>query len=165
VSPPRQAALNRLAMFLAASQPTYPLYVWYLAGGDWWVSFGTSLSCVPFALVPALARRSSDAGLWAVPLIGAANTVLGVGLFGLASGVAWLLVPCALIVAMSGVRNGVAWGLVLLAGAAALAALVPGPVGRFSPAGLAALARLNFGSAALLCPIIWLLLRPARQPA
>lgn len=160
-----QAALNRLALFLAASQPTYPLYVWYLAGGDWWVSFGTSLSCIPFALVPALARWSPQAGRWAVPLIGAANTVLGVGLFGLASGVAWLLVPCALIVAMSGVRYGVAWGLVLLVTSAALAAVIPGPVGQFSPEGLAALARLNFGSAVLLCPIIWLLLRPARQLA
>lgn len=158
VSPPPQAALDRLALLLAASQPTYPLYVWYLAGGDWWISFGTSLSAVPFALVPTIARSWPPVGRWAVPVIGTANTLFGVVLFGLASGVTWLLVPCAVITAMSGVRRAIPWALVWLASSVIISLILPGPLGRFGPEGLAALNRLNLGSALLLCPIAWWML-------
>jgi len=160
-SPP-QAALDRLALFLAACQPTYPLYVWWLAGGDWWLSGLTSLSAIPFALVPRLARRAPNAGRLAVPVVGAANTLLGVGLFGRASGIWWLLVPSALILALSGTRHAARWALAMLAIGAAAILLMPGPVGSFPAAGLAALWRVNAISAAILCVAIPLMLRKKR---
>lgn len=163
---PSQAQLNRLALWLAACQPTYPFYVKWLAGGDWWLGFGVAVSVVPFALVPRLAKAWPLAGRLAIPLIGSLNTALALLLFGRESGVGWLIVPAALVMALSGValEGWLALGLLLLG--AALPWAMPGPIGHFSAEGEAALLRLNLGSALALCPIILWMLAPlgGREP-
>ena len=151
---PSQARINSLALWLAACQPSYPFYVKWLAGGDWWLGFATATAAVPLALVPHLARRAPLAGRWAVPLIGLLNTWLGVWLFGRGSGVGWLVVPCALVLACSGVARAKLWALALLAAGTGVIWAMPGPLGHFSPPATESLLRLNLGSAGLLCVLV-----------
>jgi hypothetical protein len=149
----RQQATNRLAMIIAASQPTYPLYVRVLAGGDWWLAGITSLSLFAFLAVPWAARRSRLLGATLIPIAGTGNSIIGVMLFGRASGVWAFVIPSALILALAPIRRNVLLALLLTLGASAAVLLAPGPVGHFPAAGLASLWRLNVTSAAVLCAI------------
>ena len=98
---PLVAAGNLIAVVLGYNTPTYPLFVWWLAGpalalrGLWamWVF-------VPFMVVPLIARRFPVAArLWLVAAA-TANTVVCLFLYGAASGVFLFLIPCAALASL-----------------------------------------------------------------
>ena len=97
---PLVAAGNQIAIVVAWNQPFYPLYIYWLVGGDIGVPFLVLLSTPLYLAVPVIARCDSLAGRALLPLAGIANTMLGAKLFGEASGVELFLVPCAMAAAM-----------------------------------------------------------------
>ena len=166
---PLAAACNRIALLVASNQPLYPLYVWWLVGGDWWVSCWTFLSTPLFAGVPWLARRNALAGRAAVPVAGVANGLISAKAFGSASAVELFLIPCALI-ALLGFRRG-EWPVAgLLAAAVFAAALLHGhtgaALGGFTAAQYGHFRRLNaYSVAALSLVIVWTLSRARASSA
>jgi hypothetical protein len=156
---PATSACNRIALLVASSQPTYPLYIGWLVGGDWWVACVTFLSTPFFLAVPALARRSAAGGQALLVLAGVGNAVLATKALGAASGVEAFLVPTALI-ALLAFTGRLRLGLVLANMAVALLHSAYGmPWAEFSAPGYAALLRLNRLSAGLLSLIIlWMLI-------
>ena len=97
---PRLAAANLIALVLAWNQPFYPLYLWWIVGSAAWVGLPGTLSCLLFAAVPAIARRSSLLGRVALTVFGLGNTVFCMTLLGEPSGVGLFLFPCAMLAAM-----------------------------------------------------------------
>lgn len=166
---PLTAACNRIALIVAWNQPFYPLYLWWIVGGDWWVSVWTFLSTPFFAGVPIVARRNALAGRALLPLAGIANGMLSIKAFGEASGVALFLIPCALI-ALLAFRRPEQMVAVALSGATAVAGLTLGhygaPLGHFDAGQYARLWRLNGTSvAALSAVILWSLIRARASSA
>ena len=160
---PLAAASNRIALLVASNQPFYPLYLWWIVGGDWWVGFWTFLSTPFFASVPIVARRNALAGRAMLPLTGIANSILGAKVFGEASGVALFLLPCGLI-GLLAFRRAERPMPSLLLGATLIAVLAHGhyglPVGAFNAEEYAHLLRLNaFSVAALSAALLWILIR------
>jgi hypothetical protein len=156
---PLTAATNRIALLVAFNQPFYPVYLWWIVGGDWRVSAWTFLSTPFFAGVPAIARRNSLAGRAMLPLTGIANGVLSTKAFGEASGVELFLIPCAVIALLSFRR--VEWRVILVVIATTLAAgLAHGhygsPFGRFDSDQYAHFRRLNGFSVAALSTVVLL---------
>lgn len=160
---PPTAACNRIALIVASNQPSYPLYLWWIVGGDWQVAGWTFLSTPFFAVAPLVARRHALAGRVMLPLTGIANGVLSAKAFGEASGVELFLIPCLLIAAL-GFRPEERRVIATLVCATLLAALVHGhygtPFGVFSPAQYSHFLRLNVMSVAILSAVIgWQLIR------
>jgi len=160
---PLTAACNRIALLVALNQPLYPLYLWWLVGGDWWVSGWTFLSTPFFAGVPAMARRNPLVGRALLPLTGIANGMVSAKAFGTASGVELFLIPCALIAVLGFHRREGRVSAILLA-VAALILLLHGDygvaLGRFSLVQYADFARLNaYSVAGLSVAILWMLIR------
>jgi hypothetical protein len=156
---PATSACNRIALLVASSQPTYPLYIAGLVGGEGWVACVTFLSTPFFLAVPALARRNASAGRALLVLAGVGNGVLATKALGTASGVEAFLVPTALI-ALLAFRGRFRIGLVLVN---VFATLLHGAYGtpwaEFSAQSYAALLRLNACSAGLLSLVIlWMLI-------
>src|ERR1700760_1977364 len=73
---------NTVALVVAGNQPFYPLYLHFIVGRSAWPIWITLITTPLFALVPAVARRSSVAGRAMLPAIGTANGVLAVKLIG-----------------------------------------------------------------------------------
>ena len=166
---PQAAACNRIALVVAWNQPFYPLYLWWLVGGDWWVSVWTFLSTPFFAGVPIVARRNALAGRALLPLTGIANALLSTKAFGQASGVELFLIPCMLI-ALLAFRRSEQRVAVALSGATAIAVWAHGhygaPLGRFDASQYADFQRLNATSvAALSAVILWSLIRARTSSA
>ncbi|WP_454885051.1 hypothetical protein [Sphingomonas oryzagri] len=160
---PMTAACSRIALLVAWNQPLYPLYLWWIVGGDWQMSGWTFLSTPFFASVPAVAKRNALAGRVMVPLTGIANGMISTKAFGIASGVELFLIPCALI-ALLGFRRSEWRTTAILLCATALAAVVHGhygvALGRFTPWEYAHFRRLNaYSVAALSAVILWMLIR------
>jgi hypothetical protein len=86
-----------VALVVAANQPFYPLFLYAVVGGAAWPAWLTLLSTPFFAAVPSVARRHSLAGRALLPLVGTANTVLSVKLFGVESAAQLFLLPCVLL--------------------------------------------------------------------
>jgi hypothetical protein len=166
---PLTAACNRIALLVASNQPFYPLYLWWIVGGDWQVAFWTFLSTPFFASVPAVARRKTLAGRAMLPLIGIANGVLSTKAFGVASGVELFLVPCALIalLAFRGAEWRISVGLLVATTAAAMLHARYGvSFGRFNASQYAHFLRLNAISVAALSLVIgWSLSRARASSA
>ena len=97
---PRVAAANLIAMMVAWNQPFYPLYLWWIAGAHAVVGLPDTLSCVAFAAVPWIARRSSLLGRVALTVFGLGNVVFCLWVLGEPSGIGLLLFPCAMLSAM-----------------------------------------------------------------
>jgi hypothetical protein len=166
---PLAAACNRIALLVASNQPVYPLYLWWIVGGDWWVGCWTFLSTPVFASVPRVARRNALAGRALLPLAGIANGMLSARAFGEASDVKLFLIPCALI-ALLAFRRDERWVGAGLLALTAIAAWLHGrygaPLGRFDPLQYAHFARLNAMSvAALSAMILWSLIRARASSA
>lgn len=120
---PRAAIGGTIALVVLGNQPFYPFYVAYAAGG--WIApaFATWLSSPFFAIAPALARRSPDAGRAMVVAAALGNTILTAVALGPATGVEAFYIPCVLLAGLvfpPGRRR--------LALAAALAAVAAGIV-------------------------------------
>lgn len=127
---PLVAATNGIALLIASNQPFYPLYVWYLIGGDAaLVSLVTWFSTPLFLAVPYVARRNSVAGRMLMVIAGAANTFICAKIFGQATAVELFLAPCAMIAALAFRRSEYWASLVLLAAGFALFAILQGRYG------------------------------------
>jgi hypothetical protein len=74
--------------------------LWWIVGSAARVGLPDTLSCLFFAAVPAIARRSSLLGRVALTLFGVGNVVACTKLLGEASGVGLFLFPCAMLAAM-----------------------------------------------------------------
>lgn len=166
---PLTAACNRIALLVASNQPFYPLYLWWIVGGDWRVACWTFISTPFFAAVPAIARRNPLAGRIMLPLTGIANGMLSTKAFGEASGVGLFLIPCGLIACLAFRRNEQRAVAVLVIATIA-AGLVQGhygtPFGHFDASEYAHFLRLNAMSvAALSAMIVWTLSRARASSA
>ncbi len=155
---PRVAACNTIALAVAASQPTYPLYVHLLVGEGAMLSLWTFLSTPLFLAVPAAARVDARLGRALLPLAGIANTVLCAKLFGVGSGVELFLMACAAIAALAFRRSerAVALALCAIAGLAYLGLHehYGAPVAGLSAEAYAAMLRLNATSVGALLVIV-----------
>jgi hypothetical protein len=98
---PLSRASNRLALILAANQPFYPLYVWWVMGACDPALVLTCLSTPFFLAAPAITKRFPSAGRLYFPAVGAVNTFFCASIFGAASGVELFLAPCIAIAALS----------------------------------------------------------------
>ena len=96
---PRVASCNTIALLVASNQPFYRVYVYFDVSGHVAPTLLTFLSTPFFLAVPAVSRRWPALGRAVLPLTGLANVVVSAKAFGLASGVAIFIVPCALIAA------------------------------------------------------------------
>ncbi len=166
---PLTAACNRIALLVASNQPFYPLYLWWIVGGDWRVACWTFLSTPFFASVPIVARRNALAGRAMLPISGIANGILSTEAFGEASRVELFLVPCGLIALLAFRRSEWRIGASLLV-ATIIAVLLHGhygrPFGRFDASEYAHFQRLNETSvAALSAMILWSLSRARASSA
>ena len=112
---PLVSASNTIAFMVAANQPFYPFYLYFVVGPDIGVSFLTFLSTPFFLAVPAVARRHSLLGRALLPMTGIANTILSAKAFGGASGVELFLGPCVTIAALS-FRRAERWVTLVLVG-------------------------------------------------
>jgi hypothetical protein len=112
---PLVSAANMISVVVAANQPFYPLYLYFVVGPHIGVSFLTFLSTPFFVAVPAVARRSSLLGRALLPVTGIANTMVSAKAFGGASGVELFLGPCVTIAALS-FRRSERWVMLVLVG-------------------------------------------------
>ncbi|MDH7639356.1 hypothetical protein [Sphingomonas oryzagri] len=166
---PLAAACNRIALLVASNQPFYPVYLWWIVGGDWPGAFWTFLSTPFFASVPIVARRNALAGRAMLPLTGIANGILSAKAFGAESGVELFLIPCGLIALLAFRWREWRVGAGLLC-ATAIAGLLHGrygmPFGRFDASEYGHFLRLNAISvAALSVVIVWSLSRARASSA
>lgn len=156
-------------MLVACNQPLYPFYIWWMAGGDWWISCWTFLSTPFFASVPLVARRNALVGRVMLPLVGIANGIVSTKAFGTASGVELFLLPCAFI-ALFGFRRAewrtTAFLITIVILAAALHGLYGSALGRFNFVQYDHLWRLNaYSVSALSVAVVWMLLPARTVPA
>lgn len=160
---PVTAACNRIALLVASNQPTYPLYIAWLVGGEWWVACVTFLSTPCFIAVPALARSHALCGRALLVLAGVGNAMLAAKALGVASGVELFLIPTSLI-ALLAFRRAPKVMVALLAinlGAALMHGHYGAAWAHMPSAGRDALLRLNASSAGILSIILAWTLRPA----
>ncbi len=114
-SNPLVAASNETAVLIASNQPFYPLYIWYLIGSNGaLLSLLTLLSTLLFVLTPLVSRYDTCLSRAVPVLAGAANTLMCVQIFGLASGVELFLIPCVMLAALSYSRADRVWALTLI---------------------------------------------------
>ncbi|MBS0254927.1 MAG: hypothetical protein JSS36_06895 [Proteobacteria bacterium] len=154
---PRTAAANRLALVVAGSQPTYPLYLKFLVGGPWLASWWTLLSTPLFVLTPWMARRDSRLGRAQLVVAGVGNTALTLKLFGPQAGLGWFLLPCALIALLAFGPGERRWALALVGLCAAVAlgqGAMGAPLACFTPTELSALWRMHFSGSMMLSVIV-----------
>ena len=156
---PTAAAINIIALMLAWNGPLYPAYVVLLTGRDglpWCLA--TVLISPFFYAIPWLSGISSRAARFALPVVGAANTVWCMKLFGVDSGVGLFLFPCIVLTALL-YRYRERWLMFPLLGVMLLLEFVPArvfgaPTILFSPEESARLSALNAGSVAFLLGFI-----------
>ncbi len=151
---PAAAAANLIALVLAWNGPLYPLYVLWIAGWGATAAWGSALASPWFFAVPWLTRRNAGLGKLALVIVGTANTIWCVKLFGPGSGVGLFFYPCIALAALlhrpgERVLFGVAAGLPLAAYFLPLS-IYGAPLLDLSVGGNAALAALNGGSVAIL---------------
>ena len=141
---------STVALAVAASQPTYPLYLHAIAGAAAAPAWATLLSTPFFLMVPFVALRSSLAARALLPLAGAANTLIGLWALGPGVGVALFFLPC-LWLAVQLFRPG-EWRVSLACGVAVAAAywLAGDGAPHFSAVVAASMTRLNAISVAAL---------------
>ena len=94
-------ASNWVALTIGSHLPFWPLYIFWVAGGDALPSSLLTMSMAPlFLAVPIIARRSSLYGRLATPALGLLNTVFTIWILGPSSGTEAFLVPCAALSAL-----------------------------------------------------------------
>jgi len=155
------AAGNLLAVTLATSQPTYPLYVW-LTAGEGALRASVVLLAVPFfLLVPLLARRRPMGARVLLVGVSIANTLVCARVLGSEAGVEALFMSCGALAAAL-FRASERWVMLVLVGAAIAAWLLAEghPGGFFSAEAYAGLRRMNAVSAIAVCGLIgWMVPR------
>src|SRR5262245_12222229 len=86
-----------IAVLLAANEPFYSMFLYVFVGVTAWTALLALLPVPFYAAVPAVARRHSLAGRVLLPIVGVANVLLWLKLFGVASGVELYLFVCVLL--------------------------------------------------------------------
>jgi hypothetical protein len=159
---PRVASCNMIALLVASNQPFYPLYVYFSVSRHIAPILLTFLSTPFFLAIPAISRRFPVFGRALLPLTGLANVVVSIKAFGVASGVAIFIVPCALIAAafFRPSERILAFALLALALAVFLGIDSPvlAPLHTYSQTEYAAFVRLNALSASALVTVLGLML-------
>ena len=93
---PLASIAGAIGVLIAVNLPFCALFLYSIGVAPW--SAWTVLVAVPFfAAVPAVARRHSLAGRAMLPIVGVANVVLWVKLFGAATAAELFLFPCVLL--------------------------------------------------------------------
>ena len=167
---PAAHAMNKIALILAWNGPLYPIYILVLLGRD---ALPWSLLTLPvspvFYAVPWLSRQNSLAGRVFMQLVGAANTLWCMKLFGPDSGVGQFLFPCIMLSALMFRHRERLVMLPLLGVMVALefvpAAWIGAPVMTLTAAEAAHLATLNAGSVAFLLAFVVFQLVALTRPA
>ena len=159
---PRVASCNTIALLVASNQPFYPVYVYFSVSRHVAPVLLTFLSTPFFLMVPAVSRRWPTLGRALLPITGLANVVVSAKAFGVASGVALFIVPCALIAAAFFRPSERIFAIALLGLALAiflgLDSLSFVPIHVYSQTEYAAFVRLNALSAAGLVAFVGLTL-------
>ena len=156
---PAALAVAKTALILAWNGPLYPVYVLALLGRSALPWSLLTLLIVPFFYaIPWLMRRTSLGGRGALPLVGAANTLWCMKLFGPDSGVGLFLYPCIVLAALL-FRQRERWLMLAMLGLMLTLEFVPRsfygvPLMTLSPDESARLAALNAGSVAFLLAFI-----------
>lgn len=94
---PRVAATASIAWLVVINKPVYPLYVWWFVGAGTAAAWATALSAPLFLAIALGAVRRPLAARFALPLVGAVDTVIATALLGQASGTELFFVPCLLL--------------------------------------------------------------------
>ncbi len=122
---PATQATNAMALVLAWSMLFYPFFVLAFVGIDALPrAFLTYCAAPFFYAIPWLNRHNSLAGRVALPLLGAANTVWCLSLFGAGSGVGLFFYPCIILVALL-YRQRERWLMLTLLGIILVLSLMP----------------------------------------
>jgi hypothetical protein len=152
---PATFAANKIALLLAWNSPLYPIYVLALVGRDA-LPYGllTMLVTPFFYAVPWISRFSPSASRIALTLVGAANTIWCLKLFGPVSGVGLFLYPCIVLPALL-FRSAERWLMLPLLGLMLALWFVPlttfgAPLVGLTAPELVRLSALNAGSVAFL---------------
>jgi len=150
-----------IAVLLAANEPFYSIFLRVFVGVTTWTALLALLPVPFYAVVPAVARRHSLVGRVMLPIVGVANVLLWLKLFGSASGVELYLFVCILLGAVLP-RTG---ERLKMAAALALALIVYLAIGRrlepvqtLSTEAYALFAAVNAFSVAILIAVIGLML-------
>jgi hypothetical protein len=166
---PRLAAACSIALIIAGNQPTYPLYVYAIAGNKALPALLTWLSAPFFAAVPAVSRRRPLAGRLLLVAVSIGNTALAALALGVGSGVELLYIPCLALapllfrrpearIAWPACLGGIALGLALARTGLA------GHLAAFDGQELASLQELHaFSVVSLLFVFVFLYLRIRRR--
>jgi hypothetical protein len=88
------------ALFLAVNLPFYSIFLYLVISVAAWPAWLALLPVPFYVAVPAMARRHSLAGRAMLPIVGIANVVVWLKLFGVASGVELYLLVCVLLCAI-----------------------------------------------------------------
>jgi hypothetical protein len=154
---PLAAATVGVAWLIVVDKPLYPLTVAWVAG-DGWAAWPTLLALPAFLAIALLGRRRSFAARLALPLVGAADTLLATKLFGAASGTELFFVPCLLLAVLAFRAEEARWTKGLVALLFAVFALAHGrlgaPLGPWTADAAARLLELNALSVAMLCAFL-----------
>lgn len=165
ILPPRRmddltAAALAVVWLILLNKPFYPLYVWWFVGEGVAASCATLLAVPLYAGVLLLARYSALGARIALPLVGLADTLFAVKLFGAASGAELFFAPLALIAALSFHAGERRWGgavlLLLYVVFIAMHGRYGSPLHVWSAEALVNLATLNtFSVASLMLYLGW----------
>ena len=98
---PLTSATVTIAWVIFANKPFYPLYVWWLVGNGVPASLGTLLAAPFFLAIPFIARSRPLIARFALPLVGALDTIFETKLFGQGSGTELFLAPCIMLAALA----------------------------------------------------------------
>ena len=95
---PLESAAARVALFVGASQPFYPLTMWWVGGRSAAVASALVLLVTPlFFLVPLVARRRAGAGRMLLVIAGTLVTILAAQSLGRSSWVEAYYLPVVLV--------------------------------------------------------------------
>ena len=95
---PLEGAAARIALLVGASQPFYPLTMWWVAGWPAAMAAALVLIVTPlFLLVPLVARRRAGAGRMLLVIAGTLVTIVAAQSLGRSSGVEAYYAPVVLV--------------------------------------------------------------------
>ncbi|AYD04673.1 hypothetical protein [Neorhizobium sp. NCHU2750] len=98
---PLTQATVTIAWVICLNKPSYPVYVWYLAGDGVVASLGSLIAAPFFLAIPFLARRSPLIARISLPVVGSFDTLFETRLFGQGSGTELFFGACIMLAAGS----------------------------------------------------------------
>ncbi len=155
---PVARATNLVAVVVALNGPFYPLSAIAVMGSDGIYLFIFMLFSPLFFAIPWISKYSSVSSRILLPLIGIVDSLVGVTLFGTASGMSLYVIPClALCGFLYRPQERLVGFLLLVAGIAVLlipASLYGDPIFFLSPNSMAHLFNINLISVGMLVGLV-----------